>query len=385
MKKKRLLYGGAIAVFAIAITVVFACRGVQGAFGNGDSNPIAKMDETSRLLDTQKVLRAIHDTYDERVVFITTEQMVKIPNNPFMDDDFFGQFFNAPNQGRGSNGNQQRTQKRTGLGSGFIVSEDGYICTNYHVVNGADKVFVKIKGKDYQAEVIGTDDRTDIALIKVKDGGKFKPVFLGNSGDVSVGDWAIAIGNPYGLQNTFTVGFVSATGRKDPELLGGAQTFIQTDAPINPGNSGGPLINIKGEVIGMNTAIISQSGGNVGIGLAVPINTVKDILEQLKVNKKIKRGYFGVYLVPLNEEYAKELGLPDNKGAIAGRIEKGSPAEKAGMRVKDVILKVNNKKIEDVNELVEIAGNSPIGKTVEVLIWRDKAELTLFLTVKERP
>jgi serine protease Do len=385
MEKKRLLYGGAVAGLALMLAVVFACRGAQGAFGSDDKNPIAKMDEVSNLLSTQKVLRAIHDTYDERVVFITTEQTVKIPDNPFMDDDFFGQFFNAPNQNRGSNGNQQRTQKRTGLGSGFFISEDGYICTNYHVVAGADKVLVRIKGKDYQAEVVGTDDRTDIALIKIKNAGKFKPVFLGNSDDVNVGDWAIAIGNPYALQNTFTVGFVSATGRKDPELLGGAQTFIQTDAPINPGNSGGPLINIKGEVVGMNTAIVSQSGGNVGIGLAVPINIVKNILDQLKVNKKIKRGYFGVQLVPLNDEFAKELGLPDHSGAIAGRIEKNSPAEKAGMKVRDVILKVDNKKIEDVNDLVEIAGNSPIGKTVEVVVWRDKAELTLFLTVKERP
>lgn len=385
MEKKRLLYGGIVAGFALVIAVVFACRGAQGAFGSSDSNPIVKMDETSHLLDTQKVLRAIHDTYDGRVVFITTEQMVKIPDNPFMNDEFFGQFFNSPNRNRGSNGNQQRMQKQTGLGSGFFISEDGYICTNNHVVAGADKVFVKIKGKDYQAEVIGSDDRTDVALIKIKNGDKFKPVYFGNSDDVKVGDWAIAIGNPYALQNTFTVGFVSATGRKDTELLGGAQTFLQTDAPINPGNSGGPLINIKGEVIGMNTAIVSQSGGNVGIGLAVPINTVKDILEQLKKYKKIKRGYFGVSPVPMSEEFAKESGLSENKGAAVGGVEKGSPAEKAGMQVRDIILKINGKKIEELNDLYEVVGNLPIGKTVEVVVWRNKAELTLFVTVKERP
>jgi serine protease Do len=382
MRRKRVVAGISISVIAMLILVVITGRGAQGPFGSSESNPIAKMDEVQKLQETQKVLRSIHDLYDERVAFITTEQIVKIPNNPF-GDDFFGPFFGPPSNG--DKGGQQRTQKRKGLGSGFIISEDGYICTNYHVVAGAQKVFVKIKGKDYQADVIGSDDRTDLALIKLKTSDKFKPVFLGNSDDVHVGDWAIAIGNPFGLSNTFTVGFISATGRKDAEMLGGVQAMLQTDAPINPGNSGGPLINIKGEVVGVNSQIISQSGGNVGIGFAIPINAARSILEQLKVNKKIKRGYFGIQPVPLTEDYAKERGLNNNEGAIVGQVVQDSPAEKAGLKVGDIILKVDSRKITNAPDLVEVAGNLPIGKTVKIVVWRDKGEVTLFLTVKERP
>ncbi len=283
--------------------------------GDTKDSPLKNKSNTSKALEIQDTFREIYELYKERVVFISTEQTVKIQQNPFMNDPFFREFFGAPGQKQ-----MPKTQKRQGLGTGFIISSDGYICTNHHVIQGVDKVTVKIENKTYDAVVIGSDEATDIALIKIKSNTALKPAFLGNSDLVKVGDWAIAIGNPFGFDKTFTVGVVSATGRHDVDLMGSSLSLIQTDASINPGNSGGPLININGEVIGINRMIYSQSGGSIGIGFAIPINTAKSILEQLKLHKKVKRGYIGVQIVPLTEEYAQELGLKDNKGALVGAI-----------------------------------------------------------------
>ncbi|HNX59690.1 MAG TPA: PDZ domain-containing protein, partial [Spirochaetota bacterium] len=182
---------------------------------------------------------------------------------------------------------------------------------------------------------------------------------------------------------TFTVGVVSATGRKDVDM--GSQSHIQTDASINPGNSGGPLINIRGEVIGINRMIYSQSGGNMGIGFAIPINSAKTILEQLKTNKKIKRGYIGVQIAPLTEEYAKELGLKTSDGALVGAIQDDGPAQKAGVQEGDVIIKAGDKKITNYGDLIELVEATPIGKTIKITVWRKGSEANLFVTVKERP
>ncbi|HQQ50181.1 MAG TPA: PDZ domain-containing protein, partial [Spirochaetota bacterium] len=202
---------------------------------------------------------------------------------------------------------------------------------------------------------------------------------------VKVGDWAIAIGNPFGLDRTFTVGVISATSRKDVDMMGGSQSHIQTDAAINPGNSGGPLVNINGEVIGINRMIYSQSGGYMGIGFAIPINTAKAILEQLKKYKKVKTGYIGVQIVPLTEEYANELGLKNTEGALVGGIMENSPAEKAGIQPGDVIISVDDKNIKSYEDLIEIVNKTPIGKTLKVGVWRNKQKIYLFVTVKERP
>ena len=279
--------------------------------GETKDSPLKNKSNTSKALEIQDTFREIYELYKERVVFISTEQTVKVQQHPFFNDPFFREFFGAPGQNQG-----QRTQKRTGLGTGFIISSDGYICTNHHVIQGVDKVTVKIENKIYDAAVIGSDEATDIALIKIKSTTALKPSFLGNSDDVRVGDWAIAIGNPFGFDKSFTVGVVSATGRQDVDLSGASMSLIQTDASINPGNSGGPLININGEVIGINRMIYSQSGGNIGIGFAIPINMAKSVLEQLKLHKKVKRGYIGVQIVPLTEEYAKELGLENKNGGL---------------------------------------------------------------------
>lgn len=366
-----------VLVFSLVLLQQVSCSKNDGdLFGDIKSSPIKESSDTARAWEIQKTFRKIYELYSDRVVFISTEQTVKMPPHPFFDDPFFREFFRAP---------RSRSRKRTGLGTGFVISEDGYICTNHHVVAGVDKVKIKFDNKTYNAKVIGSDQRTDLALLKIETGRKLKPVFLGDSDSVRVGDWAIAIGNPFGLDKTFTVGVISATGRKDVDLMGGSQSHIQTDASINPGNSGGPLINIDGEVIGINRMIYSQTGGNLGIGFAIPINQAKIILAQLKKHKKIKRGFIGVQIVPLNEEYADELGLESTDGALVGAVVEGSPAQKGGILVGDVILKVQNTKIKNYTDLVEVVEKTPIGNTLRVIVWRKKRELTLFLTVAERP
>lgn len=350
----------------------------QFLFGDANKSPLKENSEVSRVWEIQKIFRDIYDLYKNRVVFISTQKIVKLPPHPFFNDPFFRQFFGVPKQ-------KERKRKMTGLGTGFILSEDGYICTNHHVVAGMDKVTVRIDGQSYVAKVIGSDQHTDIALLKIKPRGKLEPVFIGDSDEVRVGDWAIAIGNPFGLDKTFTVGVISATGRRDLDLMGGSQSHIQTDASINPGNSGGPLINIRGEVIGINRMIYTRSGGYMGIGFAIPINTAKSVLDQLRKFRKVKRGYMGVQIVPLNQEYVQRLGLRESKGALVGGIVDNSPAERGGIRVGDVILFINSKKVNRFRDLVDIISKIPIGRTVKIKVWRNKRMITLFITVAERP
>ncbi len=371
-----------IVPFAV-LTVVFALyqfscfkSGDSSLFGDIGQSPLRKEAESAQAVEIQDTFRKIFNLYKERVVFITTEQVVRVQPNPFFDDPFMREFF-------GGGGNRPRTERRRGLGSGFIISEDGYVCTNHHVVAGVDTVTVGINEKTFKATIVGSDERTDIALLKINAPGKLKPVYLGDSDRVQVGDWAVAIGNPFGLDRTFTVGVVSAIGRRDVDFMGGSH--IQTDASINPGNSGGPLINIYGEVIGINRMIYSQTGGYMGIGFAIPINTARSILEQLKTHKKIKRGYIGVSIAQITEEYAQELGLKTNQGAFVGEVIQGSPAEKAGVRVGDIILKINDKVINTHMDLLKIVGEMIPGQTMKLTIWRQRKTINLFVKVVERP
>ncbi len=349
--------------------------------GATNESPLKSKGDTAKANEIQNTFREIYKLYSDRVVFISTEQTVKTPTHPFFNDPFFRDFFGQ----RGQRGKRPQTQKRTGLGTGFLLSEDGYICTNHHVVANVDKVTIKLNDKSYDAKVVGSDERTDLALLKIERKEKFKGVYLGDSDKVRVGDWAIAIGNPFGLDKTFTVGVVSATGRNDIDFMGGSESHIQTDASINPGNSGGPLINIYGEVIGINRMIYSRTGGNIGIGFAIPINTAKSVLDQLKKHKKVKRGYIGVQIVPLTEEYAKELGLKVSDGALVGGIMSDSPAAKGGVLVGDVILKVDNNDIKNFKDLVNTVSKTKIGKTLKIMVFRKKNKLNLFITVSERP
>jgi len=311
------------------------------------------------------------------VVNISTTQVVKLNRprmrNPFGQQDPFEEFFNN------YFGRMPREQKRQSLGSGFIVSPDGYILTNNHVVEKADEVTVTLLDKEeFKAKVVGTDPKTDIALIKIEAKKKLAYVALGDSERLEIGEWVLAIGNPFGFGHTVTAGIVSAKGR----ILGSGpyDDFIQTDASINPGNSGGPLFNLKGEVVGINTAVIQ---GGQGIGFATPIQLAKSALEQLKAKGKVTRGWLGVYIQPLTSEAAENLGISGRRGALVSDVTPGGPAEKAGIRSGDVIVGFNGKEIKDEHELPQVVGSTKPGKSVNVRLLREGKEMTVAVTIAE--
>jgi len=321
------------------------------------------------------------------VVQITTEKVVTYRYwDPFGDlEEFFrspfDEFFGFPKRKRP----RIFKKKQEGLGSGFIVDEKGYILTNNHVIEGVDKIYVKLFNDDhkYPAKVIGTDPKTDLALIKINVRKSLPTVILGDSDKIKVGEWVMAIGNPMGLTETVTVGVISAKGRSGFGITQ-YEDFIQTDAAINPGNSGGPLVNIKGEVIGVNTFIIAPYAAQ-NIGFAIPINLAKQVFSQLKEKGKVIRGYLGVWLQPLNEELAKSFGLKEPKGALVAQVIEDSPAEKAGIEEGDIIIKFDGKDVKDVRDLQMKVANTPVGKKVSVVVWRNKREKVLKVVIGEMP
>jgi serine protease Do len=298
---------------------------------------------------------------------------MQVPRGTPFDDFFdqFDQFFN-----------QQQPQRRSrSLGSGFLISADGFILTNNHVVEKADKISVKLqKGeKTFTAKVIGADPDTDLALIKIDNGNDLPFLKLGDSAKMRVGDWVMAIGNPFGLSHTVTAGIVSAKGR----VIGAGpyDDFIQTDASINPGNSGGPLLNMDGEVIGINAAIVASGQG---IGFAIPSNIAKEVVAQLKNKGKVQRGMIGVTIQPLDENTAKALGLSSDKGALVSQVNPGSPAEKAGLASGDVITEVNGQAVVDAHDLTTRIGAMAPGSSVNLTYLRKGQSKSAKVTLVER-
>ena len=276
----------------------------------------------------------------------------------------------------------KRSFKQRSLGSGFIVNRDGVILTNNHVVENADEILVKLANdKEYKAKILGRDPKTDIAVIKINDVPDLTPVTLGDSDTLRVGEWVMAIGNPFGLEHSVTAGIVSAKGRFIGQ--GSYDQFIQTDAAINPGNSGGPLINLRGEVVGINSAIFSRSGGNIGIGFAIPINLAKDELPELEEKGKVTRGWLGVLIQKVTPEIAESLGLDEPKGALVADVIKDGPAIEAGMKVGDVIVEFDGHAVKDNTELPLLVARTPVGKSVKVKVIRDKKAETLNVTINE--
>ncbi len=276
----------------------------------------------------------------------------------------------------------ERIHKRRSLGSGFIIDKEGYILTNYHVIDKAQDIRVRLWDEsEYKAEVIGKDQKTDIALIKINTDKTLPVAPLGDSDLLEVGDWVVAIGNPFGLGHTVTAGIVSAKGR----ILGAGpyDDFIQTDAAINPGNSGGPLFNLNAEVVGINTAIFSTSGGNIGIGFAIPINLAKDIIISLKEKGYVERGWLGVTVQKITPDIAKAFGLEEAGGALVADITKGSPAEKGGLKRGDVIIEYDGKKVKDMYELSRYVASTPIGATIPVKVYRDGKLIELKITIEK--
>ncbi|MCC5814724.1 MAG: trypsin-like peptidase domain-containing protein [Leptospira sp.] len=351
-----------------------------------NADPNSKVSPAQQQAITlENAFQEVFDKVSPSVVSIATERTVNIQRHPFMNDPFFEHFFRGrPGQGGGGQGSPMK-QKQTGLGSGIILNDEGYIMTNHHVIKDMDKLTVKLKNqKTFEAELIGSDELMDIALLKIKaPKNAINPIALGNSDKVKVGNWAIAIGAPLGFEQSFTVGVVSAIQRGGIDNSG--LSYIQTDAAINQGNSGGPLLNINGQVVGINRMIASQSGGSVGIGFAIPINEAKKVAEELKEHGKIIRPWIGVGLDNISDEDKTELGLKNTDGTIVRQIIQGSPADKAGIRLMDVIIAIGNKPVKNPQDLIEFIRNAEIGKRVELKIIRNKNEIKTSIVPRERP
>ncbi len=295
------------------------------------------------------------------------------PGSPF--EEFFREFFER-------NRPQQRQRKVTSLGSGFIVDSSGYIVTNNHVIQDADEITVALQDDTrLKAEVVGRDPKTDMAVLKVKPTGKLRAVRFGDSDKARVGDWVLAIGNPFGLGGSVTAGIISARNRDINS--GPYDDYIQTDASINRGNSGGPMFNLDGEVIGIATAIFSPSGGSVGIGFAIPSATAHPVIQQLIKNGQVRRGWLGVHIQAVTEEIAETLGLKQAKGALVASVIKDGPAEKGNIKAGDVILRFGGTEVPEMRKLPRIVAATDVNKTVDVVIWRNSEKMTLSVTVGE--
>jgi serine protease Do len=306
------------------------------------------------------------------------------PNMP--DDEALGELFRRfglPMPGAPGQNQAPQEYKSQSLGSGFIISSDGYILTNSHVVNAADEVIVKLFDKrEFKARIIGADRRTDVALIKIEGTGLPK-VTVGDPEQLKVGEWVAAIGSPFGLENTITAGIVSAKGRALPQE--NFVPFIQTDVAINPGNSGGPLFNMKGEVVGINSQIYSRTGGYMGLSFAIPINVAIDVSNQLKNTGKVTRGWLGIGIQEITKDLADSFGMKNTNGALVSNVEKGSPAEKGGLEAGDVIVKFDGKAISTSSDLPRVVGATKPGKQVAVEVLRKGASRTLNVAAGEMP
>ncbi len=326
----------------------------------------AQSSEIDTLKKTSRAFNAVAEKAVPAVVHISTVKTVRQSQDPFYDlfgnDEFFRRFFYAP-PGMG------REFKQKGLGSGVIVSRDGDILTNNHVIEGVDEITVTLSDKRiFKAKLIGTDPKSDIAVLKIS-GEEFPFIKIGDSDAIKVGDWAIAIGSPFGLSGTMTAGIISAKGRSDVEIIDYSD-LIQTDAAINPGNSGGALLSIDGDLIGINTAIYTRTGGYQGIGFAVPVNMARKVMEDIKLEGKVSRGWLGVYIQPVTEELQKQFNLESVTGSLITEVIPKSPADKAGVKRGDVITRFNGKPVSFFRELISRVAETRIGETVELELIR---------------
>lgn len=339
------------------------------------------------LRETGKAFASVAKNASPAVVFIRVEKTVS--QGPFLrhrspfEDEFFKRFFGEPGPGFPQFPQQQQKRQVQSQGSGFIITPDGYILTNNHVVGDADRVTVKLlDGREFTAKTVGTDPPTDVAVIKI-DAERLPVLSLGDSDRIEVGEWVLALGNPFGLSHTLTAGIVSAKGRSSVGITD-YEDFIQTDAAINPGNSGGPLIDLQGKVVGINTAIYSRNGGGyMGIGFAIPVNLAKNIYTQLIEHGNVTRGYLGVTIQDLTAELAKSFGLDDTRGVLVSQVMPDTPAEKAGMKQGDVIVSLNGKPVDASASLRNEVAMTVPGSTIKVGVIRDGKSKTLSVKVEK--
>jgi serine protease Do len=378
-KKKFFLSAAFILVLGVFVGLVLSSHlNIMSQLPARSQISSKSVDILSQLSEAQSEVAAVATP---SVVNISTTRVIKSREEApfdFFDDPFFRRFFGdqLPHP------NVPREHKEQSLGSGVIVSEDGYIVTNNHVIEKAQEIKVLLSNKkDYKAKLIGADPKTDIAVIKI-DAKGLTALPWGDSNKLKVGEIVFAIGNPFGLNQTVTMGIIGAVGRANVGIAD-YEDFIQTDAAINPGNSGGALINARGELIGINTAILSRTGGYQGIGFAVPSSMAQQVMESLVQYKKVVRGWLGVSIQEVTSDLAEEFGVKDLKGALVSGVMKGSPAEKAGIKQGDVILQYNGKIVEDTGHLRNMVSQTPIGTTVKVKILRQKKELDVEVKIAE--
>jgi serine protease Do len=385
--KSRLPKAAAAGLLALAL----GTTALSALPGGGNAQPAAQPDGTAVALPRSPMARADFADLAARatpaVVGVTVagrapaagpvaELPPELRGTPL--EEFFRRF------GGGQGQQQPRGRVPTGKGSGFIVDPQGFVVTNNHVVGGAERVTVELSdGRELPARVVGADPQTDIALLKVESSEPLPHVSFGDSDGLRVGEWVLAMGNPFGLGGTATAGIVSARGRQIG--AGPYDDFIQTDAPINPGNSGGPLFGANGEVVGVNTAIFSPSGGNIGIGFAVPSNLAKRVVADLRDDGKVERGWLGVSLQPLDAELAAAVGLPEPRGALVAAVEPGSPAARSGLRAGDVVLEAGGRPVRNPRDLASAVAEAKPGATVALAVSRDGQRAEQRVTLGEVP
>ena len=363
--------------FYLICTIIMLAFCLPSLQSQGKDAELSKI--LSRLNDQSKAFVFVAKKVTPAVVNISVTREV---SSPSLNDEIFRHFFKRFGRELPQRHKMPRRKKyqRRGLGSGVIVDKRGYILTNNHVVRNADEIIIRLFDKrKYKAKVVGTDVKTDVAVLKIQ--AKNLPVAkIGNSEKLEVGEWVLAIGNPFGLSHTVTAGIISAKGRAG---VGVAQyeNFLQTDAAINPGNSGGPLVNLKGEIIGINTAIASRSGGYQGIGFAIPSNMAKSVMMQIINEGKVSRGWLGVQIQSVNSELAKSFGLAEVYGVLVAMVVKNSPADKAGIKQEDVILKYNDVKITDVNQLRNLVAGTKPYQRVPVIVFRRGKKIKLHIKI----
>lgn len=374
MKKSKIL-------ITLLLSIILSC-----------SNPLEqKKDETTDIkkdtlvsqkeiekhnknaLETQRAFINVYKEAKDSIVNIRTKKTVVVNTYNPLEELLFG-----------NSGGQEKRESGS-LGSGFVVSEDGYIVTNNHVVNNADEIYVKFTdGREYPTRLIGTSPEVDIAVLKIDSNEKFKPLQFADSDKIEIGQWSIAFGNPLGLNDSMTVGIISAAGRSSLGIEE-IENFIQTDAAINQGNSGGPLVDISGKVIGVNTAILSTSGGSVGLGFAIPSNLASAVKDSIIATGKFERPYVGLYLENLDSQKIKALNIKSGNGVYIAQVVQGSPAEAAGLRPQDVVIAVNGKAVNSAGAFIGELAAKKAGETVELRIIRNAQTMNVTVTLAQSP
>jgi serine protease Do len=389
-------YRGPFSKLVLITTMALLAGAAVWACSSAEKPPVEKATEAAAVTKApdqpaQQLINELSKAFEQAaarvspsVVPIYAESVVKVPGMTGMPDDALRQFFGNDFFKRFFGEVPEQKQIQRSLGSGVIVSKDGYILTNNHVVSGAQKLTVYLSDKkSYRAKIVGTDPQSDVAVIRI-DATDLPVATLGSSAGVRVGKWVIAVGNPFALLHTVTHGIISAKGRSSVENTA-YQDFLQTDAPINPGNSGGALADLDGNVIGINTAIASPSGGNVGLGFAIPIDMAKSVMEQLIAKGKVSRGYLGLTPQDIDQDLAKALKLSSTSGVLISEVVPGSPADKAGLKSGDVVTAFNGAKVEDSTQFRQLVAQAAPESTVTITVLRNGQSFDLKAVLAERP